>query len=173
MKTIDLAATTSNFLIPNGTFFVELVIFVIVLLVLGWYVAPAVAKALKEREEMVARQAEESQEAADKLAAAETRYAEALGEARTESGRIREAARAEGQSALDELREQARAEADRIAQRGGEELSAQRVRALRELQTHVGDLSVTLAGRVVGDDLSGSSHSATVSRFLGELEGKV
>lgn len=147
------ALASSIFLIPNGTFFVELIIFVIVLLVLGWYVAPAVAKALHDREEMVKREAQESRQATERLAQAEQRYAEALAGARAESGRIRDAARAEGQQTLDELRGQATEEADAISRRAAEELDAQREQAMRELQPHVRELAGTLAGRIVGEEI--------------------
>lgn len=148
------ALASSIFLIPNGTFFVELIIFVIVLVVLGWYVAPAVGKALAERDEMVRRAAEESQTADEKLRAAEQRFAEALAEARAEAGRIRETARAEGQHTLDELRTRTSEEVTGLIRRAAEELAAQRERALRELQPHVRELAATLAGRVVGEDVS-------------------
>jgi F-type H+-transporting ATPase subunit b len=148
------ALASTIFLIPNGTFIIELIIFVIVLLVLGWYVAPAIGKALRERDEMIKREAEESQQATEKLAAAEQRFAEALAEARAESGRIKDTARAEGQRTLDELREQASTEVSAIKRRGDEELAAQREQALRELQPHVSELGTTLAGRVIGEDLA-------------------
>jgi F-type H+-transporting ATPase subunit b len=150
----NLAAGSNNiFLFPNGTFFVEAIIFVIVLLVMGWYVAPAVGKALRDREEMVQREAKESQEAQEKLTAAEQRFAQALAEARSESGRIRDNARAEGQQHLDELREQAGQEADELSRQASEALAAQREQAMRELQPHVRELAGTLAGRVVGTDV--------------------
>jgi F-type H+-transporting ATPase subunit b len=150
----NLAAGSNNiFLFPNGTFFVELIIFVIVLVVMGWYVAPAVGKALRDREEMVQREAKESQEAQEKLTAAEQRFAQALAEARSESGRIRDNARAEGQQHLDELREQAGQEADELSRQASEALAAQREQAMRELQPHVRELASTLAGRVVGTDV--------------------
>jgi F-type H+-transporting ATPase subunit b len=145
---------TSIFLIPNGTFFVELIIFVIVLVVLGWYVAPAIGKALRDREEMVKREAEESQLASEKLTAAEQRFAEALAEARAESGRIKDNARTEGQRTLDELRGRANEDAARIGQQASEQLASQREQALRELQPHVRELGSTLAGRVLGENLS-------------------
>jgi F-type H+-transporting ATPase subunit b len=148
------ALASTIFLIPNGTFIIELIIFVIVLLVLGWYVAPAIGKALRDRDEMIKREAEESQQATEKLAAAQARFAEALAEARAESGRIKETARADGQRTLDELREQASTEVAAIGRRGGEELAAQREQALRELQPHVRELGTILASRVVGDDLA-------------------
>jgi F-type H+-transporting ATPase subunit b len=147
------ALASNIFLIPNGTFFVELIIFVIVLLVLGWYVAPAVGKAIHDREEMIKREAEESQQASEKLAAAERRYAEALAEARAESARIRDTARAEGQQILDEMRTRASEEAARISRQAAEQLAAQREQVLRELQPHVRELASTLAARVVGEDI--------------------
>jgi F-type H+-transporting ATPase subunit b len=148
------ALASSIFLIPNGTFFVELIIFVIVLVVLGWYVAPAIGKALADRDEMVKRAAEESQTADEKFKAAQQRYAKALADARAEAGRIRETARTDGQHTLDELRTQASDEASALMHRASEELAAQREQALRELQPHVRELAATLAGRVVGEDVS-------------------
>lgn len=149
----NLAAGSNIFLFPNGTFFVELIIFVIVLLVMGWYVAPAVGKALRDREEMVRREATESQEAQEKLTAAQERFAQALAEARSESGRIRDTARAEGQQHLDELREQASRAAAELSQEASDALAAQREQAMRELQPHVRELASTLAGRVIGTDV--------------------
>ena len=46
---------TQNFLIPNGTFFFVLAIFLIVLGVIGKFVVPPVQKVLGEREAMVAK----------------------------------------------------------------------------------------------------------------------
>lgn len=146
-------AANNIFLIPNGTFFIELIIFVIVLIVLGWYVAPAVSKALREREEMVRREAEESRQAGERLTLAEQRFAQALAEARAESGRIKDTARAEGQQILDEQRARATEQADEVAQRATADLTAQREQAMRELQPHVRELAATLAGRIVGVDI--------------------
>lgn len=152
MATPALAAN-NIFLLPNGTFFVELIIFVIVLLVLGWYVAPVVSKALREREEMVKREAEESQLATRQLTLSEERFAQALAEARGESGRIKDAARAEGQQIIDEHRANATEQADEVSRRATEDLAAQREQAMRELQPHVRELATTLAGRIVGEDI--------------------
>ena len=49
------AGETSNFLIPNGTFFFVLLIFLIVLGVIAKWVVPPVGKVLGEREAMLAK----------------------------------------------------------------------------------------------------------------------
>ncbi|MGH3909315.1 MAG: F0F1 ATP synthase subunit B [Pseudonocardiaceae bacterium] len=159
------------FLIPNATFFLELLIFLLVLGVVWRYVVPPVKRAMNERQEMIRRQIEESERARTQLQAAETRYQEALAEARVEAAKIREAARADSQAIKDEMRQQADQEVARIQQRGEEQLATQRERVVRELRAELGQLAVELAGRIVGESLTDDARRAgTVDRFLGELE---
>jgi F-type H+-transporting ATPase subunit b len=168
----EVLAAGQNFLLPNGTFIAELIIFAIVLVVIWRVVLPPVQKALKDREDMVRKEAEQSREAAERFEQAEAKYNEALAEARAESASIRDAARAEGQRILDEMKQRAQAEADQIVQRGDEQLAAQRAQVVAELRTHVGELSTALAGRVVGGELAPTARgNANVDRILGELEG--
>ncbi len=54
----------SNFLIPNGTFFFVLLIFLIVLGVIAKWVVPPISKVLREREEMVHKTTEDNRRAA-------------------------------------------------------------------------------------------------------------
>jgi F-type H+-transporting ATPase subunit b len=148
------------FLIPNATFFVELVIFLIVLGVIWRYVVPPVKRVMGERQEMVRRQIQESQQASKRLAEAQARYAAALAEARVEAAKIRESARADAQEIKDEMRHQAEQEVERIRERGVEQLATQRT------------LAVTLAGRIVGESVADDARRAgTVDRFLDELQG--
>ncbi|MGH3753003.1 MAG: F0F1 ATP synthase subunit B [Pseudonocardiaceae bacterium] len=158
------------FLIPNATFFVELVIFLVVLGVVWRYVVPPVKRAMTERQEMIRRQIEESQQARTRLDEAQARYSEALAEARVEAAKIRESARADAQEIKDEMRQQAEQEVARIRQRGAEQLATQREQVVRELRGELGKLAVTLAGRIVGESVADDARRAgTVDRFLDEL----
>ncbi|MGH3766374.1 MAG: F0F1 ATP synthase subunit B [Pseudonocardiaceae bacterium] len=160
------------FLIPNATFFVELVIFLIVLGVLGRYALPPVKRAMDERRDMVRRQIEESQQATKRLGEAEARYSQALAEARIEAAKIRESARSDAQEIKDELRQQADQEVERIRQRGEEQLANQRDAVVRDLRGEIGKLAVTLAGRIVGETVADDARrTGTVDRFLDELQG--
>jgi F-type H+-transporting ATPase subunit b len=160
------------FLIPNATFFVELVIFLIVLGVIWRYVVPPVKRAMNERQEMIRRQIKESEQTSERLAQAQARYSEALAQARVEAAKIRESARADAQQIKDELREQAEQEVARIRERGAEQLATQREQVVRELRGELGALAVTLAGRIIGESVADESRRAgTVDRFLDELQG--
>jgi F-type H+-transporting ATPase subunit b len=159
MSTIQIAQEQekNNFLIPNGTFFVELIIFLIVMFIFFRFIVPPVRQALRDRNDMVTRQAEESRKASETFAAAEQRHQEALAEARAEAGSIRDAARADGQRVLDELRGRANAEVTQLRTEGEEQLAAQRAQAVSDLEPHLAELSRTLASRIVGENVTAAS----------------
>jgi F-type H+-transporting ATPase subunit b len=164
---------SSNFLVPDATFIAELVTFLIILFVIGRYIAPPVQKAMRDRQEMIRKQAEDAEEARTKLAESEKAYQQALNEARTEAAQIRENARAEAQRTVEELRAQAQEEQARIVARGEEQLASQRAAIVRELRGEIGTLAVELAEKIVDQRLADQTQvSATVDAFLAGLESK-
>lgn len=161
----------SIFLVPNGTFWVELLIFLLVFWVIWKYVVPPVKKAMTERQDMVRRQIEESRKANELLEQAEARYREVLGEAKTEAAKIRDEARVEAGRIKTELREQAEREVGLIRQRAEEQLASQREHVVRALRAELGQLSVQLAERIVGESMADEvRRSGTIDRFIAELD---
>lgn len=149
----------------------ELVGFIVVIVVIWWKVVPPVRKAMRQRQDLVAKQVEEAKAASERLAVAERKYRDAIADARTEAAKIRDAARADAQRILEEMREQADREVERVRQRGQEELVAQQRQVVRELRGRIAELAVELAGELVAEHLSGADRrSATVDRLLDELD---
>ncbi len=174
MRTAQLAAGQSpNPLLPNATFFVELIIFLIVLFVFWRFVIPPIKDALSARHDRAQKTIDDNREATKRFREAEQRYQEALRDARAESASIKDEARAEGQRIIDELRGQAQAEIDRIQQQGEQQLAEQRRQLLEELTPEVGRFATVLAGRVIGENVTaGNGHRATVDAFLRDVEGR-
>lgn len=158
----------SNFLIPNGTFFVEVIILLVVLGIVWRFIVPPIRKAMQERHDRVQRQLEESDRASKRFVEADERYREALSEARNESSKIRDEARSEGNRAIEELRETANSEVAQTRQRGEEQLAEQRERVGNELRDSVGELSARLAGRVLDTDLDERASRERVDQLLGQ-----
>lgn len=156
---------SNNFLIPNGTFFFVLAIFLIVLGVIGKFVVPPIQKVLGEREKMVAKTGEDNRKATEQEAAADSDYQKELATARTEASGIREEARAEGRKILDEHRGRANEEAAATLQQAGEQLKQQGDAIAADLRSSVETLSSALAGRILGVPVSNtaSSESATTA----------
>src|SRR4051812_42803769 len=103
-----------NFLVPNATFFVELLSFAVILWVLAKYVLPRINKVLADRQEGIRREFEEAEKAKAAAKETEDKYNQLFVEARHEAARIREEAREQGAAIIAEMREQAQAEANRI-----------------------------------------------------------
>ena len=143
----------SNFLIPNGTFFVVLIIFLIVLGVIAKWVVPPVSKVLDEREAMLAKTAADNRKSAEQVAAAQADYDQAMAGARTEASAIRDEARAAGRQVVDQARAEAAGEVAETVRQAGEQLSAQGAAAKADLDSSVDGLSATLAGRILGVDV--------------------
>jgi F-type H+-transporting ATPase subunit b len=161
----------SNFLVPNGTFLVELLAFAIILYLLGKYIVPPINKAMTARQDAIRQQFSELDEAKGKAQEAENEFRAQIADARHEAARIREEAREQGAQIIAELREQAQTEAARIVEHGHQQVQAERQQALASLRAEVGTLATQLAGRIVGEALEDDARSArVVDRFLADLD---
>jgi F-type H+-transporting ATPase subunit b len=162
----------SNFLVPNGTFFVELFAFALIVFILGKYVIPPINKAMTARQEAIRNEFAELDAAKAEAHSTEEAYKAQLADARHEAAKIREDAREQGAAIIAEMRAQAQAEAARIVEHAHAQIAAERQQAQASLRTEVGSLATDLAGRIVGESLSDDARqSRVVERFLSELDG--
>jgi F-type H+-transporting ATPase subunit b len=143
-----------NFLLPNGTIFVVLLIFLIVLGVIAKWVVPPVGKVLAEREAMLAKTAANNRKSAEQVEAAQADYDEAMAGARTEASGIRDEARNAGRQVIDEKRAEASGEVAETVRAADEQLSQQGTATRSELESSVDPLAATLASRILGVDVN-------------------
>lgn len=163
-------APSNNFLVPNGTFFAELLAFLIILAVLWKFVISPIQKVMAERAKLIEDEAREASSARERMRAEEADYQQALQEARAEAARIRDAARERGQAIIDDACREAQVEADRVIAEGRARLTAERDALVDELRASIGSLAVDLAGRIVGAPIGDESEwRTTVDPFLGGI----
>jgi F-type H+-transporting ATPase subunit b len=163
----------SNFLVPNGTFFVELFAFLLILFILGKYVIPPINKAMTARQDAIRKQFADLDQARDDAHSAEEEFRAQIADARHEAARIREEAREQGAAIIAEMREQAQTEANRIVEHAHTQIEADRQQAVTSLRAEVGTLATNLAGRIVGEALEDQAQqSRVVERFLADLEAE-
>jgi F-type H+-transporting ATPase subunit b len=79
---------TSIFLLPNGTFFVELLVFVVLLFIAGRYILPPLNKALTSRQEKIRAALAAADAARAEAADADNERAKVLAEAREQARQI-------------------------------------------------------------------------------------
>lgn len=139
-----------NFLIPNGTFFVELAIFLIVFAVIWLFVVPPIREVLDQREARVTEAAAHRRQAREAFAAAEDRYRSALAQAHADAARLREQARNEGRAILVAHRDRARDRTEEMVATATAELRTQAAAAAARFDTHLDPIAHDLADRVIG-----------------------
>lgn len=169
--TSQLVPLESNFLVPNGTFLVELFAFGIMLFILGKYVIPPINKAMTARQEAIREHFTELEQARTEANDAKEEFQAQIADARHEAARIREDAREQGASIIAEMREQAQADANRIVEHAHTQLEADRKAAVASLRNEVGALATSLAGKIVGEALDDDDRQKrVVERFLADLD---
>lgn len=144
---------TNNFLVPNGTFFFVLAIFLVVLGVIGTFVVPPILKVLRERDAMVAKTLADNKKAAEQFDAAQADYEEAMTAARVQASSFRDNARAEGRKVIEDARAGAEQQVASTLQAANQELKRERDAVELNLRAGVGTMSATLASRILGVDI--------------------
>jgi F-type H+-transporting ATPase subunit b len=163
----------SNFLVPNGTFFVELIAFAIMFFIIARYIVPPINRAMTARQDAIRKEFADLDQARADAKAAEEEFRAQIADARHEAARIREEAREQGAAIIAEMREQAQAESARIVEHAHTQIEADRQQAVASLRAEVGTLATSLAGRIVGESLEDQARqSRVVDRFLADLEGQ-
>ncbi len=156
-------AEGNNFLIPDGTFFVVLVIFLIVLGVIGTFVVPPIMRVLRERENMVTKTLADNKKSAEQFHAAQADYEKAMSAARADASAARDGARAEGRRVVNEMRARTEEQVAATLHDADEQLKREGDAVTADLRSHVESMSATLASRILGVDIT-SSAATTGSR---------
>jgi F-type H+-transporting ATPase subunit b len=148
-----VACPTKNFLIPNGTFFFEWIVFIGVLVFLAKKVIPRLITMIDGRQASIAKQFQDAEDAKARLDATEQEYKDALAETRREASRLREEAQAERAEIVQEARSEAQARVEEMLSAAADRMATERQQAILSLRNEIGDLASTLAERVVHDSL--------------------
>lgn len=160
------------FIVPNGTFIVELIAFLIVLAVVAKYLVPWINTQLQARQDAIRAELAAADEArADAKLADEERRAE-LERARARAREILEQA----QHTADRLAEEAKARGQREYEERVSSAEAEvrlaRQRALEEAAQRLGELVVEVVERIIGREVDSSAHSDLIEEAVRALAGE-
>ena len=165
------ALAPGNFLIPNMTFVVELMAFIIVLGFLWRYVIPPVQQAMNARQEMARQLVSDSEEARQLLEKAQAAYKAAMAGARREAAQLRAQAEQQRREIVEGASTEAAAGVAEIISRGQAQAEAERRQAIRQLKTELGNAAVDLAEKILGEALADNQRQERlIERFLSQIE---
>ncbi|MGH2740764.1 MAG: F0F1 ATP synthase subunit B [Actinomycetota bacterium] len=145
--------------------------FLIVFVALAKFALPQIRRMMEARTQKIQGDLEGAEKARTDAEGILSRYEEQLRDARTEASRIIEEARKTADQMRKDLLAKAEDESRQIVARAQEEIRAERDRACDQLRRSVGELSVELAARVVGESLDEERHLRLVDGYIDELAG--
>jgi F-type H+-transporting ATPase subunit b len=163
---------SSNFLVPNATFFVELAAFIVVVWILGRFILPYITKGMDQRQATIRQALTDAEEAKRRAAEAEADYKQAIGEARAQARAVVDEANRLAEQMRAEKRQQADEEYERVLARAQTDIDAQVRQASEALRQQVGDLAISVVEKVLGEGLNPSVHHDLIDRTIAEVEAQ-
>jgi F-type H+-transporting ATPase subunit b len=160
---------TSVFLLPNDTFFVELVAVAVILFLMTKYILPPLNKAMEARQEKIRESLEAADVAKAEAAAAGDERAQLLTAARDQAREIVAAAQATSDQVKAESIGRGQLEYDRIVAAANAEVDTARQRAIDEASARIGEVVFDLVNQIVGREVDESSHQDLVREAVAAL----
>jgi len=155
---------------PLNELIAGIIAFAIVFFFVWKWAVPAINRMLEQRQDAIAGQIEGAEKAKAEAESLLADYKGQLAEARAEGNKIIEDARQAAEQMRADLVAKAESEADQIRARAREEAAGEKSRALAEARSQVGDISVDLASKIIGEALDQQAHQALIDRYLADLE---
>jgi F-type H+-transporting ATPase subunit b len=144
--------------------------FLIVFFFMWKWALPTINKTLEARQHAITAQIDEAEAAKREAETLLTDYKAQLADSKAEGNRIVEEARVAGDQMKSEIISKANDEAEQLIAKARTEADTEKSRALADARREVGELSVELAGKIVGESLDPKAHQDLVDRYLADLE---
>ncbi len=165
-------AASNNFLVPNGTFIVVLIAFLLVLGFIARYVLPPIDRALTERQNQIRGELEAADKAKADAEDADAERRAALEQARAHARDIISQATA----SADQVKLRAESDAqdihDRIVQAADAEVVIARQAAIEEVTARVGEIVLAAAERVIGREIQARDHQDLIDEAIAAVRAE-
>ena len=157
------------YLIPDMNEFIPmLVAFIIILVILVKFGWPIVDGIITKREDTIKAQLQKSQEAQEAAEATLAEYKAELDRAKTEAAQIVAQAKETGEAQRAEIQAKGQAEAAAMIEKARASIEAEKNAAIKDLKGSIADMSVSVAERLIGNDLSDDEHRKIIERYVNE-----
>jgi F-type H+-transporting ATPase subunit b len=165
-------STGSIFLLPNGTWFVELAVVIIILWVVTKYALPMLNAAIEARQDKIRTALTAADEARAAAEAAGDERSRILNEARTQARDIVANAQALSDQVKAESGARGQVEYERIVAQANAEVASARQRAIDEASAKIGEIVFDLVAKVVGREVDQNAHQDLVREAVAALSAE-
>jgi F-type H+-transporting ATPase subunit b len=131
---------------------------------------PAINKTLEARQQAITGQLAEADQAKKEAESLLADYKAQLAQAKAEGARVIEEARLAGEQLKADIVAKAEEEAAQTLAKARDEAQTEKSRAMAEARREVGEISVGLAEKIVGESLDAKMQQGLIDRYLDDLE---
>ena len=161
--------TAGIFLLPNGTFFIELIVSIVLILAIYKWVLPPLNKAMEERQEKIRSSLEAADQARADAEAADDERRAVLEEARQQAREIVATANRTAEQVRTDAQARGQGEYERIVGNAEMEISLARQRAVEEAAARMGEIVMEVVERVIGREVNAEAHRDLIDEAVAAL----
>jgi F-type H+-transporting ATPase subunit b len=164
--------TAAVFLLPNGTFFVELLIVFVLLYITSKFILPPLTKAMDERDADVRSSIAAAESARADAAEADEERRAVIEQGRVEAREILTQAQATAEQARSEALATAQAEYDEIVSSAAAEVAQAKTEAIDSATPQLGTIVMGVVERVIGRTVDPSAHQDLIDEGAAALRSR-
>ena len=161
---MDLTISTiiGDFILIAGSFL--LLIFLV-----KKYAWGNITSVLDERAEKISSDIDGAEEARKKAEELASKRETELAGSRTEAKTIIENAKETAEKSKADILAEAKLEAGRLKEKANQEIAQNKAEALQSVKGEVADLTISLAGKIISQNLDGHAHKELIDQYIDQL----
>ena len=155
-----------------GLFIWTIVTFLVLLALLAKFAWKPLLQALESREETIRKSLDDAQQARQELERLNQESAQMIAKARQEADAIVARSRTGAERLKEDMRQEARAESATIVKNAERQIQLETARAIERIRHEAVDLSIAIASKVIGRNLSKDDNERLIEDALKQVEAR-
>jgi F-type H+-transporting ATPase subunit b len=153
-----------------GLFIWTILTFLVLLTLLAKFAWRPLLQALESRQETIRKSLDDAERARRELEAVQRESEQIVRQARLDAESIISASRADAERLRGEMRQKAREDAEGILRNAERQIQLETNRALQQIRQEAVDLSVTIASKIIGRNLSKEDNERLIDEAIKQVD---
>ncbi|HHK7350570.1 TPA: F0F1 ATP synthase subunit B [Streptococcus pneumoniae] len=159
---VTVGELIGNFILITGSF-------ILLLVLIKKFAWSNITGIFEERAEKIASDIDRAEEARQKAEVLAQRREDELAGSRKEAKTIIENAKETAEQSKANILADAKLEAGHLKEKANQEIAQNKVEALQSVKGEVADLTISLAGKIISQNLDSHAHKALIDQYIDQL----
>ena len=159
---VTVGELIGNFVLITGSF-------ILLLVLIKKFAWSNITGIFEERAEKIASDIDRAEEARQKAEVLAQKREDELAGSRKEAKTIIENAKETAEQSKANILADAKLEAGHLKEKANQEIAQNKVEALQSVKGEVADLTISLAGKIISQNLDSHAHKALIDRYIDQL----